>query len=67
MKYVVILPKTGTDASMASHVGNVQRRKYVQLDERTRQMKPSELGLALCHAYMLIDPERFGVQRMRVL
>ncbi|CAK8989891.1 DNA topoisomerase 3-beta (DNA topoisomerase III beta) [Durusdinium trenchii] len=47
----------GTDASMASHVGNVQRRKYVQLDEQTRQMKPSELGLALCHAYMLIDPE----------
>lgn len=47
----------GTDASMASHVGNVQRRKYVQLDDQTRRMKPSELGLALCHAYMLIDPE----------
>ena len=38
----------------------VLRRKYVQLDEQTRQMKPSELGLALCHAYMLIDPESFG-------
>jgi len=47
----------GTDASMASHVGNVQKRKYVHLDDRTRRMKPSELGLALCHAYMLIDPE----------
>ena len=35
-------------------------RKYVQLDEQTRQMKPSELGLALCHAYMLIDPESLG-------
>ncbi|CAE8726676.1 unnamed protein product, partial [Polarella glacialis] len=47
----------GTDASMASHVGNVQKRKYVDLDESTRQMRPSALGLALCHAYMLIDPE----------
>ncbi|CAJ1420011.1 unnamed protein product [Effrenium voratum] len=47
----------GTDASMASHVGNVQKRKYVQLDAQTRQMRPSELGLALCHSYMLIDPE----------
>ena len=35
-------------------------RKYVHLDDRTRRMKPSELGLALCHAYMLIDPEHLG-------
>jgi hypothetical protein len=35
-------------------------RKYVQLDDQTRRMKPSELGLALCHAYMLIDPEPLG-------
>ena len=27
-------------------------------------MKPSELGLALCHAYMLIDPEHLGLWRL---
>ena len=27
-------------------------------------MKPSELGLALCHAYMLIDPEHLGLRRL---
>ena len=40
--------------------GNESVRKYVQLDDSTRRMKPSELGLALCHAYMLIDPELLG-------
>jgi len=45
----------GTDASMATHVSNVQKRAYVELDESTRQMVPSPLGLALAHAYALID------------
>lgn len=45
----------GTDASMATHVSNVQKRAYVELDENTRQMVPSALGLALAHAYALID------------
>jgi DNA topoisomerase-3 len=36
----------GTDASMATHVSNVQKRAYVELDENTRQMVPSALGLA---------------------
>jgi len=45
----------GTDASMAQHVSKVQQRKYVTLDERTRQMVPSPLGLALAHGYALVD------------
>jgi len=45
----------GTDASMAQHVSNVQKRQYVDLDESTRRMSPSALGLALAHAYALID------------
>ena len=45
----------GTDASMASHVTNVQKRGYVTLDETTRRLKPSALGLALIHAYTLVD------------
>lgn len=46
----------GTDASMATHVSNVQNRAYVDLDPNTRQMIPSALGLALANAYALIDP-----------
>jgi hypothetical protein len=45
----------GTDASMATHVSNVQQRDYVELDENTRELYPSALGLALAHAYALID------------
>ena len=47
--------KIGTDASMATHVSNVQNRNYVDLDTSTRQMIPSALGLALVNAYSLID------------
>eukprot|EP00929_Paragymnodinium_shiwhaense_P029928 TRINITY_DN17058_c0_g2_i2.p1 TRINITY_DN17058_c0_g2~~TRINITY_DN17058_c0_g2_i2.p1 ORF type:complete len:1067 (+),score=237.48 TRINITY_DN17058_c0_g2_i2:142-3342(+) len=45
----------GTDASMAQHVGNVQKRGYVDLDESTRRMVPSALGLAMAHSYALLD------------
>jgi hypothetical protein len=45
----------GTDASMATHVSNVIRRGYVLLDESSRSLTPSPLGLALIHAYTLID------------
>jgi len=45
----------GTDASMAQHISNVAKRGYVELDTSTRQLIPSALGLALAHAYALID------------
>ena len=45
----------GTDASMATHVTNVIRRGYVELDEGSRALVPAPLGLALVHAYTLID------------
>jgi DNA topoisomerase III len=45
----------GTDASMAQDVSNVQKRSYVVLDESTRRMAPSALGLALAHGYALVD------------
>ena len=45
----------GTDASMATHVSNVIKRGYVTLDEYTRRLAPAPLGLALIHAYSLID------------
>eukprot|EP00747_Dinoflagellata_sp_TGD_P203842 gnl/TRDRNA2_/TRDRNA2_77473_c0_seq1.p1 gnl/TRDRNA2_/TRDRNA2_77473_c0~~gnl/TRDRNA2_/TRDRNA2_77473_c0_seq1.p1 ORF type:complete len:624 (+),score=121.94 gnl/TRDRNA2_/TRDRNA2_77473_c0_seq1:129-1874(+) len=46
----------GTDASMAQHISNVLKRGYVQLDKRSRQLVPSSMGLALAHAYTLVDP-----------
>lgn len=46
----------GTDASMATHISNVLKRNYVKLDAKTRQLTPTGLGLALAHAYTLVDP-----------
>ena len=45
----------GTDASMATHVSNIIRRGFVQIDEATRELVPAPLGLALVHSYALID------------
>ncbi|CAK0837620.1 unnamed protein product [Prorocentrum cordatum] len=48
----------GTDATMAHHISNVISRSYVKLDKDydTRKLAPTGLGLALIHAYTLIDP-----------
>jgi len=46
----------GTDATMAHHISNVISRSYVKLDKETRKLAPTGLGLALIHAYTLIDP-----------
>lgn len=45
----------GTDASMAGHIDNICRRKYCSIDEHSRRMIPTELGMAIVHAYTLID------------
>lgn len=50
----------GTDASMATHVTNVIKRGYAQLDEGTRQLVPAPLGLALVHAYSEVRRGRAG-------
>jgi DNA topoisomerase-3 len=44
----------GTDASIATHIENVQKRNYVELITG-RKMKPSKLGLVLAQGYHLID------------
>ena len=46
----------GTDASMATHIGNIQSRKYVTLGQ-DRRLIPTEMGLTLVHGYLQIDPE----------
>uniref|UniRef100_A0A7S4BQU2 DNA topoisomerase n=1 Tax=Chrysotila carterae TaxID=13221 RepID=A0A7S4BQU2_CHRCT len=47
----------GTDASIASHIANIESRKYVRLLERPRAFEPTPLGLALVQGYRRIDAE----------
>jgi DNA topoisomerase-3 len=44
----------GTDASIATHIQNVQNRNYVRL-ESGRRLLPSKLGLVLVQGYHQID------------
>lgn len=44
----------GTDASISTHIENIQKRNYVELIAG-RKLKPSRLGLVLAQGYHLID------------
>ena len=44
----------GTDASIPTHIENIQKRNYAELVPG-RKLKPSELGLVLAQGYHLID------------
>lgn len=46
----------GTDASMATHINNVQQRNYATLGSG-RTLIPTQLGLLLLHGLYSIDPE----------
>ena len=46
----------GTDASIATHIKNVEERKYVRM-LTGRRLEPTPLGLALVQGYRRIDPE----------
>lgn len=41
----------GTDASISSHIANIQRRNYVQVNEETRCLAPTKLGIQLIKSY----------------
>uniref|UniRef100_A0A914PUS1 DNA topoisomerase n=1 Tax=Panagrolaimus davidi TaxID=227884 RepID=A0A914PUS1_9BILA len=41
----------GTDASISSHIANIQRRNYVKVNEETRTLMPTKLGIQLIKAY----------------
>lgn len=47
----------GTDASMATHIGNIVARSYVDLrvTGRRRCLVPTSMGISLIHGYQLID------------
>merc|ERR1719157_175730 len=44
----------GTDASIPTHIQNIQNRNYVRL-ETGRRLVPNKLGLVLCQGYHQID------------
>jgi DNA topoisomerase-3 len=44
----------GTDASIATHIENIQKRNYVRL-ETGRRLVPNKLGLVLVQGYHQID------------
>ena len=46
----------GTDASMSTHIENIERRGYVTVDE-DRKLKPTKLGIALIEALEMVEPE----------
>jgi len=41
----------GTDASIPTHIQNICTRKYVAVDERSRTLQPTPLGISLVHGY----------------
>ena len=46
----------GTDASIPTHINNIQVRKYVDI-EKGRRVVPTALGVALAQGYRAIDDE----------
>jgi DNA topoisomerase-3 len=59
----------GTDASIAVHINNIVQRGYVKVDTQRRTMVPTQLGIALVHAYRkafptlpLTQPDRIDPQ-----
>jgi len=46
----------GTDASIPSHINNIQLRKYVDI-EKGRRVVPTRLGITLVQGYHAIDAE----------
>ncbi|KAL4445249.1 hypothetical protein ABPG74_022062 [Tetrahymena malaccensis] len=47
----------GTDASIPKHIKNIVDRKYVEINEENRTLRPTKLGRALIDGFKKIDKE----------
>lgn len=47
----------GTDASIPSHIHNVEKRRYVAIDQKSRTVDVTDLGGALVAGYDAVDVE----------
>ena len=47
----------GTDASIPTHIKNVEKRRYVTIDEKSRVVDVTDLGFALVSGYDAVDPD----------
>lgn len=49
--------RIGTDGSIPGHIDNILKRNYVEIDDETRCLKPTNLGLTLYNVYKQCIPE----------
>lgn len=57
----------GTDASIPAHIHNVEKRRYVTIDAKTRAADVTDLGGALVAGYDCVDPELAAPATRRAL
>lgn len=47
----------GTDATIATHIGTIQKRKWASTNNPKSQFKPTETGIALVDAYQALGSD----------
>ncbi|GMT13872.1 hypothetical protein PFISCL1PPCAC_5169, partial [Pristionchus fissidentatus] len=47
----------GTDASIPVHINTICQRNYVTVEEQSRRLIPTQLGVCVIHGYRAVDPE----------
>ena len=45
----------GTDASIPTHINNIEKRRYVEIERKGRTIVPTTLGQTLVNGYLAVD------------